>query len=413
MEKTPKSLRLQIGLFGRTNTGKSSVLNMLSGQDVSITSPREGTTTDVVEKAMELLPVGPVLFLDTAGVADETQLHAEREKKRVAVFSRADVAVFICDGVLTESDETLLNELKERKLPLLCIINKCDLHTPSSEVREALSFYGDVLEISCRDTRAEQYRRRFVEALGRVVPEDFLASAALVGDLLPRAGHAVFIVPIDLQAPRGRLILPQVQAIRDILDSDCMVSVVKEREYPLLLAQLNKLPDLVVCDSQVLHKMIADTPASVPVTTFSILFARFKGELLPFIEGIAAFSDLREDDAVLVAEACSHHAGPDDIGRVKIPRWIRQFHGFECRFDVLSGRDYPDTLHEYRLVIHCGGCMLTSREMKNRMARAREAGVSLTNYGVLISFIQGGLKRVLSPFPLAQMVYEEKIEPLI
>ena len=404
MQTTPKSMRLQIGLFGRTNVGKSSFLNMVAGQDIAVTSPIPGTTTDIVEKGMELLPVGPVLFLDTAGIDDVSALSDARLRRTVGAFDRAEVCVLVTEpGVWGEFEEKISAEAAARKLPLIIVVNKRDLLQPPAEFIEkvgALStavVYCSSISPDKRDIFVSEFKQKVMESL----PEGLLEQPSLVGDLLPAGGLAVLVVPIDLQAPKGRLILPQVQTIRDALDNDAATLVVKEREYAYMLTQLKKAPDLVVCDSQMVLKMVADTPVEIPCTTFSILFARFKGDLCEEAAGAAAIEKLGQGDKILIAEACSHHAAEDDIGRVKIPRWLHQYAGTDLQIDMCSGRDYPDNLAEYKLVIHCGACMLTRREMLVRIQKAKQAGVPVTNYGVAISFLQGVLERVLSPFPAA------------
>jgi [FeFe] hydrogenase H-cluster maturation GTPase HydF len=412
MEKTPKSLRLQIGLFGRTNVGKSSFLNLVAGQDVAITSPVAGTTTDVVEKTMELLPLGPVVFLDTAGLDDRSVLAEARMKKTVKIFDRSDVITLLVEpNIWTDYEEKILEEAKKREVPPVVVVNKIDLDPPSADfLREVNCKTSRVLLCSSvdfdrRDPVINQYKKILIE----VCPEDFLKPPPLVGDLLPEAGLAVLIVPIDLQAPKGRLILPQVQTIREALDFDASVMVVKEREYAHALTNLKTMPNLVVCDSQVVLKMVADTPEGVPCTTFSILFARNKGDLVELARGAAVIETLKPVDKVLIAEACSHHAIEDDIGRVKIPRWVRQYVGGDLQIDVFSGRDYPDNLKDYRLIIHCGGCMLTRREMLARIQKAKEEKVPITNYGLSISFSQGVIRRALSPFPAALDAFQREI----
>lgn len=411
MESVPKSMRLQIALFGRTNVGKSSFLNMVSGQDIAITSPIPGTTTDVVEKVMELLPLGPVVFLDTAGIDDTTELGKQRIRKSRQVFNRADVAVILCEaGVWGEPEESILSEAVERKIPAVGVINKVDLCAPSAAFIEMLKAKGIASVVSAASTspeRREQNLADFKQALIENCPEDFLATPPLVGDLLPPGGLAVMIVPIDLQAPKGRLILPQVQTIRDALDNDASILVVKEREYARMLEELKNPPALAVCDSQVVMKMVADTPPDVKCTTFSILFSRLKGDMQLMARGTAAIETLKDGDKVLIAEACSHHAASDDIGRVKIPRWLRQYTGAELQIDVYAGRDYPENLAEYKLVIHCGGCMLNRREILSRIQQAARAGVPVTNYGMCISYVQGVLERVLTPFPAALEAFRE------
>lgn len=413
MKKTPKSLRLQIGLFGRTNVGKSSFLNLVAGQDVAITSPVAGTTTDVVEKSMELLPLGPVVFLDTAGLDDRSALAEARLKKTVKIFDRSDVITLMVEpNAWTDYEERILEEAKKREIPPIVVVNKIDLDPPSVDfIEEVHSKTSRVLSCSSvdvdhRDPVINQYKKFLIE----VCPEDFLKPPPLVGDLLPEAGLAVLIVPIDLEAPKGRLILPQVQTIREALDFDASVMVVKEKEYAHSLSNLRTPPHLVICDSQVVLKMVADTPEGIPCTTFSILFARNKGDLVELARGAAVIETLKPGDRILIAEACSHHAIEDDIGRVKIPRWVRQYVGGELRIDVFSGRDYPENLKEYRLIIHCGGCMLTRREMLARIQKAREEKVPITNYGLSISFSQGVIHRVLSPFPVALDSFHRELE---
>jgi [FeFe] hydrogenase H-cluster maturation GTPase HydF len=412
MNKTPKSLRLQIGLFGRTNVGKSSFLNLVAGQDVAITSPVAGTTTDVVEKSMELLPLGPVVFLDTAGMDDRSLLADARLKKTFRIFDRSDVIVLLVEpNQWTDYEENILEEARKREVPPIIVVNKIDLETPGED------FLGEVrkkaervllcssVDFEHRDPIINQFKKQLIE----VCPDDFVKPPPLVGDLLPAGGLAMLIVPIDLQAPKGRLILPQVQTIREALDFDASVMVVKEREFSHALENLKVLPDLVVCDSQVVLKMVADTPEGTPCTTFSILFARNKGDLVELARGAAVIETLKPKDRVLIAEACSHHAIEDDIGRVKIPRWIRQYVGGDLRIDVYSGRDYPDNLKEYKLIVHCGGCMLTRREMLARIQRAKEEKVPITNYGLSISFSQGVIQRVLSPFPAALDAFQREL----
>ena len=405
MEKTPKSMRLHIALFGRTNVGKSSFLNMISGQDIAITSPLPGTTTDVVEKTMELLPLGPIVVLDTAGFNDTTELASARLRKTTQTFRRAEIVVVICEnGVWGEPEEHIMRLAFEHNLPVVAVINKIDVNPADPAFCEKLKGKGACSVIAVSSTipaQRESGLSAFKHALLAICPEDFIKPPPLVGDLLSSGGIAVLIVPIDLQAPKGRLILPQVQTIRDALDNDASVLVVKEREYAHLLEQLKNPPDLVVCDSQVVMKMAADTPKTVPCTTFSILFSRLKGDMQLLARGVAAIEQIKHGDKILIAESCSHHAAADDIGRVKIPRWLRQYLGADIEIDVYSGRDYPEKLAEYSLVVHCGSCMLNRRETLERLQMAERAGVPVTNYGMCIAYVQGVLERVLTPFPAA------------
>ncbi len=413
MDNTPKGNRLHIALLGRTNVGKSSLLNLMLGQDIAITSPVAGTTTDVVEKAIELLPLGPVLFLDTAGLDDVSELSGARLKKTAKVFDRTDVIILVTEAdIWTDFEEVVLTEAQKRKIPLLIVINKIDLRSPSPDHLKLLQAKsGWILTVSCTDeTKRQNYLAALKHQLLKVAPADFSGTPSLIGDLLPPGGLAVLVVPIDLEAPKGRLILPQVQTIRDALDNDAMTLVVKERELAAALACLKTPPAIVVTDSQAILKVTADVPKEIPVTTFSILFARQKSDLNIMARGAAAIDTLQPGDRILIAEACSHHAMEDDIGRVKIPRWLRQYVGGDLQIDTVCGRDYPDNLKDYKLILHCGGCMINRREMLTRLRRAQEAGVPVTNYGVAISFLQGVIKRSLAPFPSALLAFENEMK---
>jgi [FeFe] hydrogenase H-cluster maturation GTPase HydF len=402
MITTPKSLRLQIALFGRTNAGKSTFLNMVAGQDVAITSPLAGTTTDVVEKPMELLPLGPVVFLDTPGYGDTTELGEKRIARARKIFERADVVTLLCEAnVWGEPEEELLAEAQSHNRPVIGVITKTDLTPPAPEFLELLSGKGIAHLLLSAPGNREQVLADFKGELIRVVPEDFLMPPPLLGDLIPRDGCVLLIVPIDLQAPKGRLILPQVQAIRDALDHEASVIVVNEEGFLPMLEKLKTPPDLVVCDSQVVKRMVTEIPPEIPCTTFSILFARMKGDLETQVKGAAAIRTLKPGDRVLIAEACTHHAAEDDIGRVKIPNLLKKYAGGDLQITVCSGRDYPADLAEYKLIVHCGGCMFNRAEILSRFQAAERAGVPITNYGVAISFVSGVLKQVLKPFPSA------------
>jgi [FeFe] hydrogenase H-cluster maturation GTPase HydF len=404
MMKTPKSLRLHIALFGRMNVGKSSILNMIAGQQAAITSSVPGTTTDVVEKSMELLPIGPVVFLDTAGIDDASDLSEKRLRKTQRIYQRAEIAVLVTEPYLWgKYEDAVLDQADSNHLPIIIMVNKIDQFSDDEregileDTAEKTGKRPVILCSAMEKAHRDAYISDFKEAVISLVPEDFIQPPPLVGDLIPKDGHAVLIVPIDLQAPKGRLILPQVQAIRDLLDADGTVTVVKEDGYTRALQRFRTEPDLVVCDSQVVDLMVRETPESVPCTTFSTLYSRYKGDLEVQVEGVKVIDSLQPGDSVLIAEACSHHAADDDIGRVKIPRWIEEHLGFRPEIDVFSGRDYPDNLEEYKLIIHCGGCMLTRREMLMRIDRARRKRIPITNYGVAISYLHGRLDRILSP----------------
>jgi len=409
MQTTPKSLRLTIAILGRMNVGKSSLLNYIVGQDVAITAPIPGTTTDVVEKPMELPPLGPVLFLDTAGLDDTTALGEQRVARTVRAFDRADIAILLLEsGVLGPVEDELLTRAAARKLPIVAVVGKCDQQTPADTWLEMVrKCTPQVLQVSTINTAGrEAFRAALRQALLALCPDDFIQPPPLIGDLVKPGGLVVLVVPIDLQAPKGRLILPQVQTLRDALDHDAAALVVKERELAHMLRQFAVPPDLVICDSQAVQKVVADTPESVPCTTFSILFARLKGDLQRLAEGAAAVDRLRSGDTVLMAESCSHHALEDDIGRVKIPRWLRQYTGATLQVDTTAGRDFPTDLSKYKLVVQCGGCMVTRREVLSRIQQAQAAGVPITNYGLCIAQTQGVLQRVLAPFPAALEAYK-------
>jgi [FeFe] hydrogenase H-cluster maturation GTPase HydF len=401
MINAPKSLRLQIALFGRTNVGKSSFLNMIAKQDVSITSETPGTTTDVVEKSMELLPIGPVNILDTGGIDDTSELAKHRIKRTMKVLDRADIFVMIIEGdALTDYEYRLLNTFIEKKLNFIIVVNKIDKLAPSKEFIETLKKINKkILLCSTLDEEnQDKYITDFKHLVLEILPHEFTNPSPIIGDLLPKGGTAVLIIPIDKEAPKGRIILPQVQTIRDLLDNGQISMMVRETEYVESLKLLKNPPDLVVCDSQVVDKMIADTPPGIKCTTFSILFSRFKGNLMEELRGVAAIDQLKAGDKVLISEACSHHPNEDDIGRVKIPKWLRNYLDFEIDIDVVSGRDYPENINEYKAVIHCGGCMLTRNEKLVRIDKAVTKSVPITNYGLLISHMHGVLGNVLEPF---------------
>ncbi len=410
MMKTPKSLRLHIGIVGRTNTGKSSFVNYVSGQDVAITSEVPGTTTDVVEKAMELQPLGPVVLLDTAGSDDHTELGKQRVEKSTRVLDRCDIVCMIVEaGVWTAYEQQLVERIEDRKTPLVLIVNKTDLHSSNGSFLNLLSNYSrHILTCSSLNPATrESFLAAFKETLIGIAPTDYLQPPPLAEDLLPPGGHAVLIVPIDMEAPKGRLILPQVQSIRALLDAGAAASVVKEDGYADFLRRQSSAPDLVICDSQVVDLMVRETPRSIPVTTFSILFARYKGDLTRAAEGAGIINKLENGDKVLIAEACSHHPMEDDIGRKKIPAWIEAYTGRSIEWTVAAGKDYPEELEEYRLIIHCGGCMLNRRAMLNRIQQAERAAVPITNYGLAIATAHGVGERVLEAFPAAKAAYLE------
>lgn len=397
MQNTPKGLRLHIGIFGRRNAGKSSFLNVVTGQNVAIVSEVPGTTTDPVEKPMELLPLGPVLFIDTAGVDDVGQLGEMRTDKTRQVVERTDVAVLIVDsGQWSQYEDELLALFDKRGIPAIVVFSKVDLCRPSCEMVAKLKGENRAVVLLSSVTRTGV--SEFKSALINVVPDEFLQPQTVVGDLVAPGELAVLVVPVDLEAPKGRLILPQVQTIRDLLDHDSCCAVVKERELRRLLDNLKTPPALVVTDSQAFLKVAGDTPKDVPLTSFSILFARMKGDLRTFADGAKAIETLRPGSRVLISEACTHHPVGEDIGRVKIPRWLTQYVGGNIECNVISGRDFPPDLSDYSLVVHCGSCMFNRRQVLTRIMQCKEAGVPITNYGLCIAYTQGVFERALAPF---------------
>ena len=404
MQGTPKGLRLHIGIFGRRNVGKSSLLNALTRQAVSIVSETAGTTTDPVEKAMELQPIGPVLFVDTAGVDDVGALGQLRVARTLKVVERTDLAILVTDD-WQDYESQLLTLFAGRSTPVIVAANKSDCRV-AGDVEDKARAMGakTVLNVSAV-TRAglEGLRQGIITA----APDEFLNAPSLMGDLIPAGELALLVVPIDIEAPKGRLILPQVQTLREILDQNAYAMVVKEREVADALARLKRPPAIVVTDSQEFMKVVAEIPASIPVTGFSILFARFKGDLAEMVRGAAMIDRLKPGDRVLVAEACTHHPTGEDIGRVKIPRWLEQYVGGKLEIEVKAGCDYPEDISGFKLIVHCGACVWNRRQMLSRIEQARGQGVPITNYGLTIAHSLGILDRALSPFPYAREEYRE------
>ena len=399
-QTAPRNLRLHIGLFGRRNVGKSSVLNALTRQEVAIVSPTPGTTTDPVEKAMELLPLGPVVFVDTAGIDDDGALGERRISRTMRALDRTDLAVLVAEaGAWGGFEEALLAELRGRGVPVVVAINKSDLGAPAAALLDRLAADGvpAVRTAAPSGLGIDELRRALLAA----APADRLDGRALAGDLVGPGELVVLVVPIDTEAPKGRLILPQVQTIRDVLDHDSCCLVVKESGLKAALGGLARPPKLVVTDSQAFLRAAADTPPGVMLTSFSILFARFQGDLLEMVRGTRAIAGLADGDTVLIAESCTHHPTADDIGRCKIPRWLAASTGRALEFATVRGGDFPDDLSRFALVVHCGHCMGNRRELLSRIERCRRAGVPITNYGLAIAASLGILERALGPFPEA------------
>ncbi|QDR83079.1 [FeFe] hydrogenase H-cluster maturation GTPase HydF [Sporomusa termitida] len=407
MQETPKGSRLHIAIFGRRNAGKSSLINALTSQDIALVSAVPGTTTDPVYKAMEILPLGPVMIIDTAGIDDVGDLGQLRVERTLQVLNKADLAIVVIEpeqGV-TEFEQTLVQNIRKRGLPMAGVVNKSDIMPVTAELIDKYSALL-ALPLSSISAKNGQGIEELKRLLIRLAPDNW-EGPPVIGDLVSPGDTVVLVVPIDLAAPKGRLILPQVQTIRDLLDNDACAVIVKERELKEALAGLKSPPRLVVTDSQEFMKVGADTPPGIMLTSFSILMARHKGDLETLVAGAKAIGALQPGDKVLIAEGCTHHRQADDIGRVKIPRWLRQSVGSELDFDWFSGSSFPPDLKKYKLIVHCGACMLNRREMLYRLAMAREAGVPIVNYGLLIAQVHGILYRALEPFPLARMILED------
>ena len=409
MNQTPSSERVHIGFFGRRNAGKSSVLNAVTGQDLAVVSDVKGTTTDPVQKSMELLPLGPVVVIDTPGIDDEGELGALRVKKSYQVLNKSDAAVLVVDASLglCEEDFAFIEHIQKKQIPYAVAFNKSDL-APSASLAKDLQYlkehHIDFVSVSTADLSGIDTLKEKIATLAKT--ED--TKLRIVADQIHPSDFVVLVVPIDKAAPKGRLILPQQQTIRDILEADATAIVVKEYELRDTLSHLGKKPRLVITDSQVFAKVSADTPADIMLTSFSILFARYKGNLPALIKGVTALEQIEDGDKILVSEGCTHHRQCDDIGSVKLPRWIRQYTGKEPEFVFSSGTEFPTDLSPYKMIVHCGGCMLNEREMKYRLACAKDQNIPMTNYGILIAYIQGILKRSVEPFPAVSMMLTEE-----
>ena len=401
LNSTPSSDRVHIGFFGMRNAGKSSVVNAVTGQDLAVVSDVRGTTTDPVSKAMELLPLGPVVIIDTPGMDDEGALGELRVRKARQVLNKTDVAVLVVDAAagMKAEDQELLAIIQDKKIPYIVVKNKADLLT-KREPEGPLDIYVSALT-------GENIRELKERIAGLAVTDE--PKLRIVGDLIRPSDFVVLVIPIDKAAPKGRLILPQQQTIRDILESDAAAIMIKEDELKDTLENLKRRPRLVITDSQVFPRVDRETPEDIWMTSFSILFARYKGNLEAAVEGAAALDRLRDGDQVLISEGCTHHRQCEDIGTVKIPRWIREYTGKELEFHFTSGVEFPEDLSGYQLIVHCGGCMLNEREMKYRIKCAQDQKVPITNYGILIAHTKGILKRSIQMFPdLAEKLGEKQ-----
>lgn len=400
MNQTPVSERVHIGFFGKRNAGKSSIMNSVTGQELAVVSEVKGTTTDPVYKSMELLPLGPVVMMDTPGIDDEGELGSLRVRKSFQVLNKTDAAVLVIDGTAGVSEEEMLlvERIRKKKIPFIAVVNKKELADASvkEQVQKALELEKEqVICVSAAEGDGiEELKERIALIAQREEPEKYL-----VHDLLEPSDIVVLVTPIDSAAPKGRLILPQQQTIRDILEADAVSVVAKETGLKSALERLKEKPKMVITDSQAFAQVSADTPEDILLTSFSILMARYKGNLEQAAAGVTALDRLDDGDMILISEGCTHHRQCDDIGTVKIPRWIREYTGKDIRIETTSGTEFPDDLTKYKLIIHCGGCMLNEREMKYRLSCAADQGVPMTNYGILIAYVKGILKRSVEVFP--------------
>lgn len=406
MDKTPSSERLHIAIFGKRNVGKSTIINALTNQDIALVSPHAGTTTDPVKKAIEILPIGPCLVIDTAGLDDVGDLGKMRVEKSLEVMNKADIAFVVVEDGFTEFEKDVISRLNSKNIPFIFVINKIDCCHDVSLIEKSIIEFDTNIPVVRISAKEKIGIDELKGAIIKYSPKEF-GDSRLLGDLISSGDTVILVCPIDTSAPKGRLILPQVQAIRDVLDSDCISIVTKEHELRWAINNLKKMPKLVVTDSQVFSKVSADTPSDVWLTSFSILMARLKGDLEEMLRGVAAVSHLKPGDKVLISEACTHHRQADDIGTVKIPRWLVSRVGGELDFSFSSGTKYPDNLTEFKLIIHCGACMINRKEMLYRIYLAKENKIPIVNYGVVIAYLHGIMPRAIEMFPYLHELYQE------
>lgn len=395
MYRTPTSNRLHIGIFGKRNTGKSSIINALTGQDTAIVSEISGTTTDPVYKAMEILPIGPCMLIDTAGIDDVGLLGEERVKRTLLVLRKTDVGLIVVtpDLKIDNFEDDLVNTFKHKKLPFLFIINKCE--EPGNTAQEYLE--KNKLPYILVSAKTKQGISELKTKIMGLAPGHW-SPIPLVADIVRPKDMIILVCPIDSAMPQGRLILPEVQVMRDCLDSNAVALVTKETELLDTLKALKEKPHLVITDSQVFEVVRDMLPQDIPLTSFSTIFARHKGDLNVYIQGVYAIQDLKDGDEILIAEACTHHVQPEDIGRTKIPTWLLDYTKKDLHYEVTAGGDFPDDLSRYKLIISCGGCMVNRGEIMHRIGKAKAAGVPITNYGILMAYLSGILERVVAPF---------------
>ncbi|MFH1282052.1 MAG: [FeFe] hydrogenase H-cluster maturation GTPase HydF [bacterium] len=409
MNSNQNLLKIQVGLFGRTNVGKTKFLSMIADNDFFELKPHTANDTEVIERKVDLSPIGPIIFLDNVGVSDNSLITELISENSLKIFERSDVIVLLIESnVWTDYEEGVVKEVKARRIPFLVVVNKIDETLPTEKFLSKLRakhcnfFLCSSVDCADRDMYVAMLKKNLVE----LIPQEFFNAIPLVSDFLRPGSLAVLVVSSDMLAPKGRLIIPQVQTIRDCLDNNSVVSIVKDSEYTILLNNLKTNPDIVICESQLALNILPKTPEDVLYTTFAMLSSRYSGGLVDMVRNVLAVEKLQEGDKVLIAEACNHHAIQDDIGKVKIPRWLKQYKGAEILFDFSSGREYADNLSDYKLIIHCDACMLNRKEMLLRLQTAREAEVPVTNYGIVIAYLEGILERVLSPFPEALIQFQ-------
>ena len=401
LNNTPAANRIHIGIFGRRNAGKSSVINAITGQSLAIVSDIKGTTTDPVSKAMELLPLGPVVIIDTPGLDDIGELGAQRIQKAYQVLNKTDIAILVVDASVgfTREDEEILKRIYDKKIPYVTVLNKIDRCEILPEIQ-------DVSNTICVSAITGYHIQELKEMIAAQTPDN-VSDSCLVRDLIAPSDFVILVVPIDKAAPKGRLILPQQQTIRDILDGHGISIVVSPQELPSTIASLGKKPALVITDSQVFEEVAQLTPKELPLTSFSILFARYKGSLSLLSEGALTIDQLKDGDTILISEGCTHHRQCGDIGTEKLPAWLQKHTGKQLQFEFTSGTEFPEELQKYRLMIHCGGCMLSEREVRYRMKCAQDQNIPITNYGIAIAYMKGILRRSIAVFPKLLAELEE------
>lgn len=410
LNETPRGERIHIALFGKRNAGKSSIINAITNQKTAIVSEVKGTTTDPVYKSIEILPIGPCVIIDTAGLDDEGTLGELRKEKTLEVLEKTDVALIVVDSAsgVSDYDKEIVALVNKKSIPSIIVFNKIDIASLKEEDMKAISKEFKLPYIGVSAETGDKIDDLKSKIAGMLPDEE--DKFKIVGDLIQPGDLVVLVTPIDKAAPKGRLILPQQQTIRDILESDAIAVVTKEFELRETLESLGRKPKLVITDSQVFLKVAADTPKDIMMTSFSILFARYKGDLVELIKGVKAIERLKDGDKVLISEGCTHHRQSDDIGKVKIPRWIRQITGKNIQFEFTSGVTFTKEVQRYALIVHCGGCMLNRKAMLSRISDAESFSVPIVNYGILIAYVQGILERALEPFPLAKLIYDEEVE---